>query len=357
MAIIIPMKKLLIISTNTIHVVNYIHLIRDYFDEIHLITNTKEEIFFYGDVKISYTDFSIRNPISFYKSIGFIRNIINKENPSIIHVQQITNNAFLTILANRKKNIPAIYTAWGSDVLINPNKSFLLSKMIKYILRHAQYFTSDSKFMSDVMDKMAGRKLNTLIANFGINIECSKIAEKQNVIYSNRQLKKLYRIDKIIEAFARFMLNKKSNDWKLIIGADGEEILVLKALTKKLKIENSVDFVGWLNKEQNSYYYNVAKYYISIPESDATSISLLEAMALGCIPILSDLPANREWVEHGRNGIIVNNLNHNFIEEALKIDYNAAIDINSRIIAEHGTKEANREKFIKFYEQIISKAL
>lgn len=348
------MEKLLIISPNTIHVYNYIQLIRDYFDEILLITNTKEENFFYGDVKISYTEFSIRNPFAFYKSIGFIRQIINNENPSIIHVQQITNNAFLTILANRKKNIPAIYTAWGSDVLVNPNKSFLLSKMVKYILRHAKYFTSDSKFMSDVMDKIAGRKLNTLIANFGINIEeSSQIVEKQNIIYSNRQLKKLYRIDKIIEAFARFVNNNHSEDWKLIIGSDGEDRDALVALVKELNILDKVEFVGWLDKKLNSYYYCISKFYISIPESDATSISLLEAMAAGCLPILSNLPANKEWVDDGVNGIIVKDLTRNFMEEALQVDYDLAVEINKKIIAQHGTKEANKQKFISFYEQIL----
>ncbi len=35
------------------------------------------------------------------------------------------------------------------------------------------------------------------------------------------------------------------------------------------------------------------------------SVSVLEAMAHGCIPLLSDLPANRELVRHGDNGLIL----------------------------------------------------
>ncbi len=34
------------------------------------------------------------------------------------------------------------------------------------------------------------------------------------------------------------------------------------------------------------------------------SVSVLEALAHGCIPILSDLPANHELVRHGDNGWI-----------------------------------------------------
>lgn len=351
------MKKLLIISSNTIHVLNYINLVRDYFDDIHLITNTIEEKFDYGNIKISYTEFSLRKPLDFYKSISFVEQIIKEEDPTIIHVHQLATYSLLSILANKKTKKPAIYTAWGSDVLYTPNTGFLYRKMVTYILQNGQNFTSDSTYMAEVMEKIAGRKLKTLIANFGINIDNPQDIEKQNIIYSNRQLKKLYRIDKIIEAFALFIKDNNHNGWKLIIGAEGDQKQTLVELTQELNIEKWVEFVGWLEKEQNSYYYNIAKYYISIPESDATSISLLEAMAAGCVPILSDLPANREWIEHGVNGVIVNDLKQNFIEEAMKIDPETAMNINKKIIAEHGTKEANRQKFIAFYEQVIAKTL
>ena len=44
---------------------------------------------------------------------------------------------------------------------------------------------------------------------------------------------------------------------------------------------------------------------MSQPASDSVAVSVLEAMAHGCIPLLSDLPANRELVQDGDNGWIV----------------------------------------------------
>ncbi len=349
------MKKLLIIGTNTIHILNYIHLVIDYFDDILFITNSQNNQLDYKNMKMVFTKFSIRKPFLFYKSIGFIQKTINDFNPTIIHAHQINTNSLLTLLANKKIQKPLLFTAWGSDILYTPNKGFWYKKMVKYILKNAQYFTSDSKYMADVMNEIAGKPLNILIANFGINVEDLPKIEKQNIIYSNRQLKKLYRIDKIIEAYALFVGKDNPGKWKLIIGAEGEEKEMLITLADKLKIKDYIEFVGWLEKEQNSYYYNIAKYYISIPESDATSISLLEAMAAGCVPILSDLPANREWVEDGVNGLIVSDLDSNFIKKSLEVDLKKAQIINKQIIEEKGTEEANKQKFIAFYEQIISK--
>lgn len=100
---------------------------------------------------------------------------------------------------------------------------------------------------------------------------------------------------------------------------------------EQLGIKMSVNFVGYLNEPEQCNYYSTAQYYFSLPESDATSVSLLEAMAHGCVPIVSDIPANREWIEHGINGIIVGN-NTNIVEEIKKIDTKWVFNYNRSII-------------------------
>ena len=145
--------------------------------------------------------------------------------------------------------------------------------------------------------------------------------------------------------------------WDLVLGdfpmgltAQTEE---LKNKAKSLGLANDVDFVGWIQKEENEQWYSKAKIWVSIPESDATSISLLEAMACGCIPVVSDLPANREWIQSGVNGIVVEDLQSDFISKALKLNHKVAIEINKQRIEKDGTKEANRTKFLQLYQTIV----
>jgi glycosyltransferase involved in cell wall biosynthesis len=64
----------------------------------------------------------------------------------------------------------------------------------------------------------------------------------------------------------------------LIIAGHGYQNQVLKELTQTLKLENDVEFVGFVTQYENARLYAKSKYYISIPESDGTAVSLLEAM-------------------------------------------------------------------------------
>ena len=134
-----------------------------------------------------------------------------------------------------------------------------------------------------------------------------------------------------------------------ISGLNEEYRIVLR----QLGITDKVKFVGWLDKTHNNYYYSIAKYWVSIPKSDATSISLFEAMSFDCIPVVSDLPANREWVKDGENGLVVSDINSNFIALATDIPTEKVVRINRDIVMKNATKEANKAKYLGIYKKIL----
>ncbi|HBE80849.1 MAG TPA: glycosyl transferase family 1, partial [Firmicutes bacterium] len=49
-------------------------------------------------------------------------------------------------------------------------------------------------------------------------------------------------------------------------------------------------------------YLAASHLMVSIPKSDGTPVSLLEAMAAGCLPVLADLPVYHDWITDGVNG-------------------------------------------------------
>jgi glycosyltransferase involved in cell wall biosynthesis len=85
---------------------------------------------------------------------------------------------------------------------------------------------------------------------------------------------------------------------------EGSLLPALKARVEELQLSDRVQWVGRLDAAAQSEWYEKARWYFSLPVSDSVSVSVLEAMAHACVPILSDLPANQELVDHGRNGWI-----------------------------------------------------
>ncbi len=337
------MKKLLIIGSNTIHTYNYIELIEDYFDEILLLTNLKNDKYNVNTIEINF-----RLGLNIFSSAKKIKQITEEFNPSIIHIQQANSYAFISLLGLKKINIPKVLTAWGSDVLVNPQKSIILKKILEYNLKNVDVATSDSLYMSSVM-KGYCPQLDIEIAHLGIVLH-EYTGEKENMVYSNRQHKPLYNIDKVIYTFKEFV--KLNPDWKLVIGAIGTETEFLKKLVKKEGLENNVEFIGWVDTERNNEMYQKSKIYISIPSSDASAISLLEAISNNCICFVSNLPANSEHVLTGINGFIEADLDQIDLEKYQKLDNDILKKVNN-IRKEEYLKARNKNIFLNIYNTLL----
>jgi len=337
-------KKLLLVGSNSIHTYNYIELIKDYFDEIILLTNKKNE-----KCSIKSIEINFHLGLNIISSISQIKKIVKEFSPSIIHIHQANSYAFLTLLALKNSNIPTLLTAWGSDILINPKKSFLLKKIVSYNLNHIHRATSDSLFMANEM-KSYNRNLDIDIVSYGIENTFNNSGIKENIIYSNRLHNDLYNIDKVINSFYNF--SKNNSKWKLVIGATGNNTNRLEELVKRLNIEDKVDFIGWVDSKTNQNMYQKSKIYISIPSSDATSISLLEAISHNCICFVSNLPANYEHILDGINGFIEPSLDKINFEKYLDIDFNLLEEVNKKRKQKY-LKAYNKKIFFSIYDNLI----
>lgn len=346
------MKKLLLIGSNAgnAHLRNYLNLVRNYFDEVLVVSDHAVDF-----APCEQVSFSLKNPYQVLKSIRQLKNILRDYQPSIIHVHQANSYAFIAGKANAAK-IPLVLTAWGSDVLLLPNKSPFHRWLVKKGLQSAQVLTADSKEMVDAIRRL-GIKTDVVQANFGVDLDLSVIpnSERPMVFYSNRMHEPLYRIDEIIEGMGEYL---QSGDGEMIIAGKGSMTEALQEKVHTLGIAHRVRFVGFIDAKQNQAFYLGSRFFLSLPQSDGTSISLLEAMAFGCIPIVSDLPSNREWIEDNVNGIILQKgetLN-NAVLRGLQLQASDIILRNRNIVETKATKAVNSQKFTLIYDAILRSA-
>lgn len=334
-------KHILVIGSPSVHTINFIKLIQT--DEV--------SISFLGEEKIDLPNISSQTIVDVRSKKGIllgrrnVKNAIEQINPDSIHIQQVNRLGYFAAKAAVKLCLPYVVTAWGSDVLLVPNRSKVHYNMTKFVLDHANYSTGDSQDMLNAMGEIAPNTKTKLI-NFGIDFN-SNVLEKENIIYSNRLHNPLYRIDEIINGFKRFV--KLNTDWKLVIAGSGSETELLKEQVEELGLEKQVSFVGWLSPEKNWEYYHKSKVYVSIPESDGTAVSLLEAMYAGCIPVVRDLPVAREWITNNDNGIIINDMNEDYFQYAKEIINQEVIESNRKLIVDKANRETNATHFLKLH--------
>lgn len=340
-------KKLLLIgsSKGKGHLLNYKALIEPYFDQILVVSGHQVE-----DQEVLTLDFGLKNPIRFIQTLRALRKLIFKFQPDIIHVHQANSYGLISTLANRGRK-PLVLTTWGSDVLMLPQKNSFYKWMVRYALKHANALTADANFMSEAIHALVPQK-EVQIANFGVEIQKLTVpVQKEKLIYSNRMHEPLYRIAVVIEQSAAFL--KAHPDWKLRIAASGSQTAALQTFAEKTLPENSYEFVGFQGPADNLMNYAKAQIYVSIPESDGTAISLLEAMAYGCVPVVSDLPANHEWIKAKKNGLVFSgDLSADF-ESALLLNAEKVASLNADIIEQQATKAVNQAKFFKLYDQLL----
>ena len=120
-----------------------------------------------------------------------------------------------------------------------------------------------------------------------------------------RAFRPIYDNATIVRAIA--MLGQASREFEFAFLSAGPLLDETRALADSIvspSIRDRVTFAGGVSEQRLIGMLHRAAAYISASLSDGASASLLEAMAAGLFPIVSDIPANREWITHRENGLL-----------------------------------------------------
>ncbi len=234
---------------------------------------------------------------------GFAR-WLKRVQPDWIHAHYLSSHGTLAWLATRLLGAPGRLagSAWGSDVLVTPERSRAQRWLLARVLRACALSTSDSQHMAARMRAFGAGEV--MVFPFGLEAMPSLPAAKDDALcFANRGLEAIYAPLRVIDVFARI-----ADHWpqaRLVVANDGSMLAAMRKRAAQLGLQDQVAFTGRLDAAAQADWYARARWYFSLPASDSVSVSVLEAMAHGCIPLLSDLRANRELVRSGDNGLIL----------------------------------------------------
>jgi glycosyltransferase involved in cell wall biosynthesis/GT2 family glycosyltransferase len=226
--------------------------------------------------------------------VGAARRALAQLAPDIVHAHYVTSYGYLAARTGRP---PLVMTAWGSDLLLTPRHNAPMRWLTAWTLRRATLVTGDSQDLLAASRALAPA-VPTQLVHWGV--ERSRFApapwagKPAAEAVSLRSWEPNYRIDAIVRAFAQ--VHAQRPDARLHLLGGGSQEGLLRALVADLSLQNSVQIHGRLDDAGMAAVLARCKLSISVPASDATSVSVLESMACGLALLASDLPANREWL-------------------------------------------------------------
>lgn len=288
------------------------------------------------------------NILSDVKAFFEIKNIVKKINPDVVHLHSSKAGALGRWCINGRK-IPMFYTPHGFSFLM-ADQSKLKLKIYKFI----------EKFC-------AVRKCTTIACSKGEYIEAKRLNKKATYVNNGINIKELEKTIETIQKknsdnFTVFTLGricyqknpelfnsiaKSMPNVKFLWIGDGE-------LRNKLTSEN-IEITGWVDRETALKYALSVDVFMLTSLWEGLPISLLEAMYMKKLCIVSNVIGNRDVIKTLCNGFCCDTEN-DFIDAinfAKDKDCNELIS-NARndILAQYNT-----EVMAKKYNEIYQNAL
>ncbi|HHP4843399.1 TPA: glycosyltransferase family 4 protein [Acinetobacter baumannii] len=233
---------------------------------------------------------------------------------------------------------------------------------LDYLKKCDGFVCVDDK-QKEIIEKKLGCTINNIVLPNAVDVgfleTIKKNSNAEKYIIISRHLYKKCGVHVGIEAFSKAKINK---DIKLVIVGMGDEYENLLNLTKKLGVENRVVFKGRLIYEESVKYTANALISLipSIPLGDyveATSLSMLEGMALGVPVIASNIGGLKQVLENSDAGILVEPNDSEALAKKIEIlvensDLRNHLSHQSKILVNnHYSSTAWLKKRLEFYNR------
>jgi len=225
-----------------------------------------------------------------------VKRIIKRFQPDLINPHFASGYGFMAALAARGKT-PIALNLWGSDILIVPQKSALHRRKTVHALKRAAHVIGDSVYLVDAARKLTPVQHGSVIP-WGIEQEYLRLhrtgyeLSKPLRVIVPRAHDDVYNNLFIVEALADLI-----RDGRIVITFPGFGRLLedFRRHADKL-VGDNVRYYEKLPRPEFLKMVSTNDVYLSAASSDSSPVTLIEAMALGLIPVAADIDGVKEWL-------------------------------------------------------------
>ena len=258
--------------------------------------------------------------------VKHLKVVIDELKPDVVIAGPVQHGSLIAALAGAH---PLVTVSWGSDVLVDAERTELCDHATRRALEASSVVFGDCRAVREAV-KAHGGPPDDRIVTFPWGIDLNRYHpgrtslklredrgwEECEIFISTRTWEPVYAIDVLLKAFAA--LHRRRPSVRLALLGDGSLAPEIHALIDELGIRELVHAPGRVPQEELPEWFRMADAYVSSALSDGTSISLLEAMATGLPVVVSNNFGNLEWVQQGINGALAEPGRASSLAEAMR---------------------------------------
>jgi glycosyltransferase involved in cell wall biosynthesis len=236
-----------------------------------------------------------------------LRRVVREIKPELIHAGPVQSSAFLAALSGFR---PLLTMSWGFDLMEAAERDWWWRWVTRFTLRRSTFFVSDAEVTRKKAIAHGMRSGCTEVFPWGVDLEhfrpqgrpqrAAKAGNRPFVLFCSRGWERYYGVDVLARAFVT--VSRECPEARLLLLGAGSQAQAIRQILSSGQALERVQFAGQVSQTDLPRWYGMADLYISPSHIDGSSVSLMEALACGLPPLVSDIPGNREWITDGANG-------------------------------------------------------
>jgi len=296
------MKILILSSAESTHTIRWANALSNH-DDLEIILVSRQEIKGSLSDRVKFYKLSNSSKLSYFLGVFEIKKIIKLERPDILHAHYASGYGTLAMLSGFRY----VLSVWGSDIYDFPS-NLIKKSLIKTNLNKASRIYSTSNTMATEIRKYTEKEIRVIPFGVDVNKFKPKVKIEKDAVSIGivKVIDYKYGIDTLINGFQIYYNKFNSNSVLTIVG-DGPQLLEMKNLAIKLKIDHCVKFLGWVDNALLPDTLNGFDLFVltSRLDSESFGVAAVEASSCGLACIVTNVGGLPEVIDDGISGIVI----------------------------------------------------
>jgi glycosyltransferase involved in cell wall biosynthesis len=288
----------------------------------------------------------------------------------VLHCHSAYTQLYAAAFFSRRTGVPIVSRPHGSDIFpgVHVRKSVLKERKLRWAVSKSDHFIAQGGYLKSLLLELGAASANVACIGNAVDEEFSDYFDSANFgrdrhgekytpsfILAMGRLEKPKGFETLIRAWALY--DRKNQILK--IAGEGKDRARLEALVFELGLESSVEFLGFRSGRDKFELFEKARFLVFPSTQEGFSNTLVEACYAGLPSIAADIPANRDVIEDGVDGLIFERENVSDLVSKMTLlneDEERLANISNSLMQARRqySMDCIGEKYLDVYKRVIS---